>query len=72
MTATFRTPGLPKNEDVGAEGAKGGFLWGGGVDQMVGKRTYVSLGLRTAYYGGYDDQRGVRRTQVRLGLGLRF
>lgn len=53
-------------------GTKGGFLWGGGVEQKLGGSTYVSLAYRGAHYGDYRYALGARRAQVRLGAGMRF
>jgi outer membrane immunogenic protein len=54
------------------EGSEGGFAWGLGIEQVIHGRAYVSAAFRSARYGNSGYQDDVDRTQVRLGIGIRF
>lgn len=54
------------------EGSEGGFAWGAGIEQVIRGRAYVSAAFRSAHYGDARYQDDVDRTQVRLGIGVRF
>lgn len=64
-------PGAGVDPEV-IEGSEDGFAWGLGIEQVVRGRAYVSAAFRSARYGNASYQDGVDRTQVRLGIGVRF
>ncbi|MDT8758765.1 outer membrane beta-barrel protein [Sphingomonas psychrotolerans] len=72
ISAVFDSPGLPGGDRTRIEGSKGGFLWGVGAEQAIAGKAFASLAFRSAHYGNYNYQHGVKRTQIRLGLGVRF
>ncbi|WP_342250339.1 outer membrane protein [Sphingomonas sp. OTU376] len=72
LKATYTSPAGATEDRTDYGASKGGLLWGFGVEQAIGRRVFATLAFREARYGDFPYEKGVKRTQIRAGIGTRF